>query len=85
MATARELMSVRIMGELESGRAMEISRPGKAPWRVALPPAMDRSENTAELVDYVTAQYLVALPAESIRLGWETIYALVRTALADAA
>jgi hypothetical protein len=78
-------MGARVVGELENGRMMEISRPGQEPWRVELPPAMDRSENTAELVDYVTAQYLVALPAESVRLGWETIYALVRTALADAA
>ncbi|MBD2722587.1 hypothetical protein [Hymenobacter armeniacus] len=64
---------------------MEISRPGREPWRVELPAALDQRENTTELVDYVTAQYLVQLPAESIRLGWETIYALVRTALADAA
>ncbi|WP_046245429.1 hypothetical protein [Hymenobacter terrenus] len=85
MANARVLMSVRITGRLDSGRAMEISRPGKEPWRVELPAVLDKGENTTELVDYVTAQYLVELPAESVRLGWETIYALVRTALADAA
>ena len=85
MANARVLMSVRVTGRPESGRAMEISRPGREPWRVELPAALDQGEHTAELVEYVTAQYLVALPAESIRLGWETIYALVRTALADAA
>lgn len=78
-------MSVRITVQPESGRTMEISRPGKVPWRVELPAALDHGENTTELVDYVTTQYLVAMPAESIRLGWETIYALVRTALADAA
>ena len=78
-------MSIRVTGRLESGRVMEISRPDREPWRVELPAALDQGENTMELVDYVTAQYLVELPTESIRLGWETIYALVRTALADAA
>ena len=38
---------------------------------------------TAALVDFVTAQFLVDVPAAGIKLGWETIYALVRTALME--
>ncbi len=84
MANARVLMEVRIVGRLAGGRAIEITRPGKKPWAAALPVVLDQGQATAALVDYVTAQYLVDLPKESIRLGWETVYALVRTALMEA-
>ncbi|GAA4368852.1 hypothetical protein GCM10023185_41970 [Hymenobacter saemangeumensis] len=76
-------MSVRITEREETGRVLEISRPGKEPWRVELPAALDQDENKAELVDYITAQFLVTLPKESLRQGWETIYALVHMALVE--
>ena len=79
------LMDARVTGRPGEGRVMEITRPGKGPWRMMLPAELDRDGAMPALVDYVTAQYLVELPTESIRLGWETIYALVRTALAEAA
>ncbi|GAA4356035.1 hypothetical protein GCM10023185_19440 [Hymenobacter saemangeumensis] len=85
MANARLLMSVRIMTHEETGRVLELSRPGKAPWWVELPAVLDQYENKTELVDYVTTQFLVSRPTESIQLGWETIYALVHMALAEAA
>ena len=75
------LMGARVAGRPGQGRTMEITRPGKAPWRTVLPAELDRDGATPALVDYVTAQYLVELPTESIRLGWETIYGLVRTTL----
>lgn len=84
MATARMLMGAKVAGKPGRGRTIEITRPGKAPWRTVLPAELDRDGALAALVDYVTAQYLVELPTESIRLGWETIYGLVRTTLAEA-
>lgn len=68
---------------MDSGRAVRFSRPDKQPWDLILPPAMDTGEVTAELVDYVTTQYLLALPNEAVRLGWEKVYALVRLALLE--
>ena len=79
------LMGVRVAGKPGEGRVMEITRPGKAPWRTVLPAELDQDGSILALVDYVTAQYLVELPTESIRLGWETIYGLVRTTLMEAA
>ena len=78
------LMGARVAGRPGQGRIMEITRPGKAPWRTVLPAELDRDGATPALVDYVTAQYLVELPTESIRLRWETIYGLVRTTLMEA-
>ena len=85
MANARVLLNVLITEHQEGERTVEISRPNTDAWQVALPAALDNDERLTELVNYVTTQYLVEMPAESIRLGWETIYALVRTALAEAA
>lgn len=85
MANARILLNVRITEHQEGERTMEITRPDKDAWQVALPAGLDNDERLTELVNYVTTQYLVEMPGESIRLGWETIYALVRTALAEAA
>ena len=76
-------MEARVVGETNQARMMEINRPGKTPWLVVLPAALDRGALLA-LADYVTARYLVELPVESVRLGWETIYGLVRAALLDA-
>ena len=84
MANARVLMEVRIVGRREGGRLIEITRPGKTLWTAALPAWLDRGAATPALTDYVTAQYLVELPTESIRRGWEVIYALVRMALQEA-
>ena len=78
------LMDARVTGRPGEGRTMEITRPGKAPWRTVLPAELDRDGAMPALVDYVTAQYLVELPTESIRLGWETIYGLVRSTLMGA-
>ncbi len=78
------LMGARVGGKPGEGRTIEITRPGKAPWRTVLPAELDRGGAIPALVDYVTAQYLVELPTESIRLGWETIYGLVRTTLMEA-
>lgn len=83
MANARVLMEVRIVGQ-EGDRTIEIARPGKTLWTVVLPAGLVRGAAVPVLADYVTAQYLVELPMESIRLGWETIYALVRVALLEA-
>ncbi len=77
------LMGARVAGRPGQGRTMEITRPGKAPWRTLLPAELDRDGATPALVDYVTAQYLVDLPKEGLRLGWETIYGLVRTTLME--
>ncbi|QIX62736.1 hypothetical protein HER32_16770 [Hymenobacter sp. BT18] len=82
MANARLLMEARIVGAV-GGRSIKLLRPGKEPWSLALPACLDRGAVTPALVDYVTVQYLVDLPAESVRLGWETVYALVRTALEE--
>ena len=83
MANARMLMGARVAGRPGQGRTIEITRPGKAPWRTLLPAELDRDGATPALVDYVTAQYLVELPKEGLRLGWETIYGLVRTTLME--
>ncbi|GAA4033311.1 hypothetical protein GCM10022409_17010 [Hymenobacter glaciei] len=77
-------MGARVTGRLGEGRTMEITRPGKPPWRTVLPAELDQEGATPDLVDYVTAKYLVELPTESIRLGWETIYGLIRTTLMEA-
>jgi hypothetical protein len=83
MANARLLMEARIMGVEGNSRCIELLRPGKAPWRLGLPASLDQGQVTPALVDYVTVQYLVDLPAEGVRLGWETVYALVRAALEE--
>ena len=83
MANARMLMGARVAGRPGQGRTIEITRPGKVPWRTLLPAELDRDGATPALVDYVTAQYLVELPKEGLRLGWETIYGLVRTTLME--
>lgn len=84
MASARFLLEARILGGEESGLIIELLRPGKEPWRMPLPEDLMRGQAVHLLVDYVTAQFLVDLPKEGIRLGWESIYALVRTTLAEA-
>jgi len=76
-------MGFTVEGTRESGRVVRLSRPGKAPWQLPLPKSMDQGKATAALVEYVTAEYLLALPTEGVRLGWETIYALVRLALEE--
>lgn len=84
MATARFLMEFEVDGTVGGGRTVRLTRSGKAPWVLPLPAPLDQGEVTPALVDYVTTEYLLALPKESIRLGWETIYALVRLALLEA-
>lgn len=66
------------------GRLIELTRPGKALWKLELPSQLDQGKAMPALVAHVTAQYLVERPAEGVRLGWETVYALVRMALLDA-
>ena len=77
-------MSVRIAGRVGQPRTIELTRPRSKPWQLELPAALDQVPVTAALVDFVTAQFLVDVPAAGIKLGWETIYALVRTALMEA-
>ena len=84
MANARYLMNVRIAGRVGQARTIELTRPRSKPWQLELPAALDQVPVTAALVDFVTAQFLVDVPAAGIKLGWETIYALVRTALMEA-
>ena len=84
MANARYLMNVRIAGQVGQPRTIELTRPRSKPWQLELPAALDQVPVTAALVDFVTAQFLVDVPAAGLKLGWETIYALVRTALMEA-
>ncbi|SDY30064.1 hypothetical protein SAMN04488069_107119 [Hymenobacter psychrophilus] len=77
-------MEVRIRGRSGTGRLIELLRPGKERWELPLPAEMDQGMVTPALADYVTAQYLTQMPQEGIRLGWETIYALILTALSEA-
>jgi hypothetical protein len=84
MANARYILDFSVDGQLGTGRTVRLLRPGKKAWHLRLPEQLDRGRATPELVDYVTTQYLLALPAEGVRLGWETIYSLVRTALLEA-
>ena len=84
MATARFLLEVRLLPAPDEPRVIELLRPGRPPWQLMLPAEVDPGTVTPLLVDYVTAQYLVEQPTEGVRLGWETVYALVRTALEEA-
>ena len=83
MANANYLMNVRIAGRVGQPRTIELTRPRSKPWQLALPAALDQEPVSAALVDFVTAQFLVDVPAAGLKLGWETIYALVRTALLE--
>ncbi len=83
MANAHYLMNVRIAGQVGQARTIELTRPRSKPWQLALPAALDQEPVSAALVDFVTAQFLVDVPAAGLKLGWETIYALVRTALLE--
>ena len=83
MVNAQYLMSVRIAGRVGQPRTIELTRPRSKPWQLALPAVLDQEPVLAALVDFVTAQFLVDVPAAGIKLGWETIYALVRTALME--
>ena len=83
MANANYLMNVRIAGRVGQPRTIELTRPRSKPWQLALPAALDQVPVTAALVDFVTAQFLVDVPTAGVKLGWETIYALVRTALLE--
>lgn len=84
MANARVLLEINVVGQIGQGRLIELSRPGKTLWKLELPVRLDQKEIMPALVAHVTAQYLVERPAEGVRLGWETVYALVRMALLDA-
>ena len=83
MANANYLMNVRIAGQVGQPRTIELTRPRSKPWQLALPVALDQEPVSAALVDFVTAQFMVDVPAAGLKLGWETIYALVRTALLE--
>ena len=83
MVNAHYLMNVRIAGRVGQARTIELTRPRSKPWQLALPAALDQEPVSSALVDFVTAQFLVDVPAAGIKLGWETIYALVRTALME--
>ena len=83
MVNEQYLMSVRIAGRVGQPRTIELTRPQSKPWQLELPAALDQAPVLAALVDFVTAQFLVDVPAAGIKLGWETIYALVRTALME--
>jgi hypothetical protein len=84
MANARVLLEINVVGQVGQGRLIELNRPGKARWKLELPVQLDQGGVVSALVAHVTAQYLVERPAEGVRLGWETVYALVRMALLDA-
>ena len=75
-----------LIGELLEGFAAGRARDGIRALTSLVPKTawLDRDGAMPALVDYVTAQYLVELPTESIRLGWETIYGLVRSTLMEA-
>ena len=84
MANARVLLEIKVVGQMGQGRLIELTRPGKALWKLELPGQLDQGEIMPALVAHVTAQYLVERPAEGVRLGWEAVYALVRIALIEA-
>lgn len=76
-------MNILIAGQVGQPRTIELTRPRSKPWQLELPAALDQGPVTPALVDFVTAQFLVDVPAAGVRLGWETVYALVRTALLE--
>lgn len=84
MANARVLLEIKVVGQVGQGRLIELNRPGKAQWKLELPTKLDQGAIIPALVAHVTAQYLVERPVEGVRLGWETVYALVRIALIEA-
>jgi hypothetical protein len=84
MGYARMLMEARIISQPETGRTIEICRPGQGPWYAGLPAELDQGNSVPELANYLTIRYLQELPKASLQLGWETIYALVRLSLIDA-
>ncbi|QJX47837.1 hypothetical protein HMJ29_13140 [Hymenobacter taeanensis] len=84
MATARFLLEAHVRAVFDDSHVIELLRPGRPPWQLALPVEVEQGRVTVALVDYVTAQYLVEQPKEGVRLGWETVYSLVRTALEEA-
>jgi hypothetical protein len=86
MATAQFLIEAKIERSLGPSceRVIEITRPGRAPWELVLPAQLDQGDTTAELVAFVTAQYLAAVTAKGGRIRWEMVYAVVKMTLEQA-
>ncbi len=86
MATARFLIEAKVERQLSMSqeRIIEISRPGRAPWELVLPAQLDQGDTTAELVSFVTEQYLLAVAAKGGRIRWEMVYAVVKMTLEQA-
>lgn len=87
MATALFLIEAKVERQpgLSHERIIEIRRPGRAPWELVLPAQLDQGDTPAELVNFVTAQYLAAVAATGGHIRWEMVYAVVKMTLEQAA